>query len=151
MRRDVQRFNRWTEDEVRWLWHLGVGRTAPRVTDKFNPGQKLNALFVAGSIVVMLGTGSILKWFNLFPISWREGATFVHEVLALAIFIVVFGHICFALAHPELLRSMFKGWVSESWAKKHAPQWLQQEKMRAALRTRVQGRTVESPVDAAVD
>jgi formate dehydrogenase subunit gamma len=129
MRRDLRRINVWTRDEVKWLRHLG--RNAPRVVDKFNPGQKLNAIFVGGAILVMLGTGFVLKWFGFFPVSWRTGATFVHDVLALAIFIVVIGHILFALTHPESLRSMVKGWVSEAWAARNAPEWLKEYKARA--------------------
>ena len=49
----------------------------------------------------MLGTGLILKWFNVVPVDWRQGATFVHEVLAFAIFIVVIGHIGFAVTHRD--------------------------------------------------
>jgi formate dehydrogenase subunit gamma len=125
LRYDVRRFNLWTASEVRWLWSLGRSRiTAP---DKFNPGQKLNALFIAGAIVVMLGTGSILKWYRFFPLNWRTGATFVHDVLALGIFIVVFGHILFAVTHRGALRSMFTGWVTESWARRHASGWLAHE------------------------
>jgi formate dehydrogenase subunit gamma len=126
MRRDLRRINLWTSGEVKWLRSLG--RNAPRVTDKFNPGQKLNAIFVGGSIVVMLATGFILKWFRFFPVSWRTGATFVHDVLALAIFAVVIGHILFALTHRESLRSMIKGWVSEAWAARNAPGWLREVK-----------------------
>lgn len=125
LRHDVRRFNLWTASELRWLWSLGRRRIAQ--PDKFNPGQKLNALFIAGAIVVMLGTGSILKWYRFFPLDWRTGATFVHDVLALAIFIVVFGHIIFALTHRDALRSIFKGWVTESWARQHASGWLKQE------------------------
>jgi formate dehydrogenase subunit gamma len=125
MRRDLRRVNKWTRDEIAWLWALG--RRAPRVVDKFNPGQKLNSLFVGGSIVVMLATGIVLKWFQFFPVSWRMGATFVHDVLAFAIFVVVIGHIIFALAHPESMRSMVKGWVTEGWAARHAPAWLREE------------------------
>jgi formate dehydrogenase subunit gamma len=124
MRRDLRRINLWTSDEVKWLRSLG--RNAPRVTDKFNPGQKLNAIFVGGSIVVMLATGFILKWFRFFPVSWRTGATFVHDVLALAIFAVVIGHILFALTHRDSMRSMIKGWVSAAWAAQHAPGWLRE-------------------------
>ncbi|MGO9342732.1 MAG: formate dehydrogenase subunit gamma [Acidimicrobiales bacterium] len=126
MRRDLRRVNVWTRDELAWL--RAFGYRAPKVMDKFNPGQKLNALFIAASIVVMLATGFILKWFRFFPVSWRTGATFVHDVVALAIFVVVFGHILFAVTHRDSLRSMFKGWVSESWAARHAPGWLQEEK-----------------------
>jgi formate dehydrogenase subunit gamma len=125
MRRDLRRINRWTKDEVKWLRSLGWN--APRVVDKFNPGQKLNAIFIGGSIVIMLATGFIMKWFRFFPIGWRTGATFVHDVLAFAIFAVVIGHILFAVAHPESLRSMIKGWVTETWAARHAPGWLREE------------------------
>jgi formate dehydrogenase subunit gamma len=126
MRRDVRRINVWTKDEVKWLRTLGMN--APRVRDKFNPGQKLNAIFVGGAILVMFATGFVLKWFGFFPVSWRTGATFVHDLLALAIFIVVIGHILFAVTHPESLRSMLKGWISESWASRNAPGWLKENK-----------------------
>lgn len=125
LRRDVRRFNLWTPAEIRWLRSLGRKRNPE--PDKFNPGQKLNALFIAGAIVVMLGTGSILKWYRLFPLGWRTGATFVHDVLAAAVFIIVFGHIAFAVAHRDALRSMFRGWVTEAWAKRHASAWLKEE------------------------
>jgi formate dehydrogenase gamma subunit len=128
MRRDLRRINLWTADEVKWL--RSVGRNAPPVVDKFNPGQKLNAIFVGGSIVVMLATGIILKWFRFFPVSWRTGATFVHDVLAFAIFAVVIGHILFALTHRDSMRSMIKGWVSEDWAARHAPGWLREVKAK---------------------
>jgi formate dehydrogenase subunit gamma len=126
MRRDLRRINVWTKDEVKWLRVLG--RNAPRVLDKFNPGQKLNAIFIGACIVIMLATGFILKWFRFFPVSWRTGATFVHDVLAFAIFAVVIGHVLFAVTHRESLRSMIKGWVSEAWAAKNAPGWLQEDK-----------------------
>ena len=128
MRRDLRRINVWTHDEVKWLRSLGMN--APRVMDKFNPGQKLNAIFVGGSIVVMLATGFILKWFRFFPVSWRTGATFVHDVLAFAIFAVVIGHILFALTHRDSMRSMITGWVSETWAARHAPGWLREMRAR---------------------
>lgn len=125
MRRDVRRFNRWTAGEVRWLRSLGADRDVQ--LDKFNPGQKLNAVFVGGAIVVMLGTGVIMHWFGLFPVSWRSGATFVHEVLAFLIVAVVAGHILMALTHPDALRSMVRGWVSATWASRHAPRWAAEE------------------------
>ena len=128
MRRDIRRINVWTNDEVKWLRSLG--RNAPRVVDKFNPGQKLNAIFIGACILVMLATGFILKWFRFFPVSWRTGATFVHDVLAFAIFAVVIGHILFALTHPDSMRSMLKGWVSEAWAAKNAPGWLRENKQQ---------------------
>ena len=49
-------------------------------------------------------------------------------IIDFAIFIVVFGHILYALTHRESMRSMLKGWVSEGWAKRHAPGWLKEQK-----------------------
>ena len=122
MRRDLRRVNVWTRDEIQWLRSLGQ-RGGP-VTDKFNPGQKLNAIFTGGAIAVMLATGCILAWFDEFPLSWRTGATFVHDILALVVVLVVTGHILFALTHPASLRSMVRGWVTRRWAARHAQGWL---------------------------
>lgn len=125
-RRDVRRFNLWTKDEIRWL--KSFGREHLPELDKFNPGQKLNAVFTSGSILVMVVTGLIMKWFSPFPLSWRTGATFVHDVLATVIFLVVAGHITFALANKDALRSIFKGTISESWAARHAVGWLREQR-----------------------
>ena len=122
VRRDLRRFSLWYRDEVRWLRPLG--RRAVHITDKFNPGQKLNALFVAGSIVVMLGTGLIMQWYDV-ALNYRTGATFVHDVLATVLVVVIVSHILVALSHPVALRSMCRGWVSESWARRHGPEWLE--------------------------
>ena len=127
-RRDLRRINVWSRDEVTWLKSLG--RRAPQVVDKFNPGQKLNAIFTGAAIVVMLATGAMLKWFRFFPVEWRTGATFVHDVFALAIFVVVAGHVLFALTHPASLRSMIRGWVTTAWAARHAPGWLAEEQSK---------------------
>ncbi len=125
MRCDVHRFNHWTRAELSWLWRLGA---EPRLEkDKFNPGQKLNAVFVGGSIVLLFGTGVVMKWFGLFPVGWRTGATFVHEVLSFLVVLVVIGHIVMAVTHREALASMLRGWVSVAWARRHAPRWLREE------------------------
>jgi formate dehydrogenase subunit gamma len=121
MRQDVRRVNRWTRDEVRWL--RSFGKVTIRF-DKFNPDQKLNVLFVAGTVVVMLATGAVMQLFGWFPVSWRTGATFVHDVVATVVFVVVTGHVAFALTHPEALRSIIRGWVTEQWAARHAPAWV---------------------------
>ncbi len=125
MRRDLRRINDWTRAEIHWL--LSWGRT-PLETDKFNPGQKLNAIFIGAIIPVMLITGSMLQWFRFFSVSLRQGATFVHDAFAFAIFAAVIGHIVMAITHRDALRSMFKGWVSERWAATHAPRWLRESR-----------------------
>jgi formate dehydrogenase subunit gamma len=126
MRRDVRRINFWTRSEIEWMRTLGK---SPIEADKFNPGQKLNAIFIGAVIILMLVTGSILQWFRFFPVPWRQGATFVHDTFSYAIFAVVIGHIIMALTHPESLRSMFTGWVSEKWAGANGSSWLKEKKL----------------------
>lgn len=125
MRRDLRRFNRWSREEIAWLWSFGAERGLEK--DKFNPGQKLNALFVGGSIAVFLASGIVMQWFAFFPVSWRTGATFVHEVLAFLIVAAVAGHIVMAFTHSNALRSMVRGWVTIEWAIQHAPRWAHEE------------------------
>lgn len=120
LRADFKRFNRWSADDRRW-WRR---RARSRVQlGKFNPGQKLNAVFIGAAIVVQLMTGAIMYWFKPFPDSWRTGATFVHDSTWLVLIIVIIGHIMFALRDPDSMRSMLKGWVPQSWARRERPVW----------------------------
>ena len=126
LRADVRRLNRWNTDDRRWLRTLG--RDLKVRLGKFNPGQKLNAAFTAGAIPVMLATGLIMRFPNEWPLSWRTGATFVHDWIFLALAVTITGHILFALNDPLSLRSMVRGWIPASWARRHAPRWLDEER-----------------------
>jgi formate dehydrogenase subunit gamma len=121
VRRDVRRLARWSTDDRRWL--LSLGRRGRARLGKFNAGQKLNAIFVAGCIPLMLATGGIMRWFDPFPLAWRTGATFVHDWTALVLFVVVFGHIGKALAEPVALRAMARGSVPVTYAQRRHPRW----------------------------
>ena len=125
-RADVRRLNRWNDDDRRWLRTLG--RDIKVRLGKFNPGQKLNAAFTAGAIPVMLATGLIMRFPNQWPLSWRTGATFVHDWMFLALAVTITGHILFALNDPLALRSMVRGRIPASWARRHAPRWLEEER-----------------------
>src|SRR5262245_52911207 len=123
LRDDLGRLNRWSRDDARWF------RRTKRHTvrlGKFNPGQKLNTAFIAGAAVVMLGTGSIMHWFDLFPLDWRTGATFVHDWFALGIWVAVLGHIVFALRDTDSLESMLGGHIAASWTREKAPLWYEE-------------------------
>jgi formate dehydrogenase subunit gamma len=121
VRRDVRRFARWSTDDRRWL--LSLGRRGRARLGKYNAGQKLNAIFVAGSIPVMLVTGGIMRWFDPFPLAWRTGATFVHDWTSLALLAVIVGHIGKALAEPVALRAMARGTVPVGHVEDHHPRW----------------------------
>lgn len=129
-RADVARLNRWAPDDWRWLRSLGRDRSAR--LDKFNPGQKLNAAFTLGAIVVMLGTGSIMHWFRYFPVDWRTGATFVHDWLAIVLTVVILGHLKMAFSDADARRGMSQGWVPTIWARRHRPKWYEEMTGHAA-------------------
>lgn len=121
LRRDVRRLARWSVDDRRFL--LSLGRRGRASLGKFNGGQKANAAFVLGCIPVMLATGSVMRWFEHFPLAWRTGATFVHDWTALALLAVVVGHIAKALMEPVALRSMVRGTVPATHVERHHPRW----------------------------
>ena len=121
LRADLRRINRWLPDDKRWIRTLG--RDPYIKLGKFHPGQKLNAVFIGASIPVMMATGSIMRWFRPFPLTWRTGATFVHDWTAFGLFIVITGHVVKAVSDQEAMRGMLGGTVDRSWAKRHHPRW----------------------------
>jgi formate dehydrogenase subunit gamma len=121
VRADVRRLGRWTRADRRWLWSRG--REARDQVGKFNAGQKANAAFVAGMIPVMVATGVIMRWYEPFELRYRTGATFVHDWTAIVTWVVVTGHIAFALADRGSLQGMLTGRVSRAWAAHHHPLW----------------------------
>ena len=125
LRRDLGVLNRFSADDIRWLRSRGADPTVR--LGKFNPGQKLNAAFVAAALVTLLATGLVLRFFSPFPLAWRTGATFVHDWTALALGLVIIGHIWLAMSDPDALRGMVSGSVPASWARKHRPRWYQDE------------------------
>ncbi|MGO4423883.1 formate dehydrogenase, partial [Streptomyces sp. MCAF7] len=79
--------------------------------------------YISGAVLVMAGTG-LLMWFtDLAPLVWRTSATFVHDWLALAVGIVLLGHIGMALGDPEARRGMRTGTVDRRWAAREHPLW----------------------------
>lgn len=140
LRGDVARLNRWIADDRRWL--RSWGRDPLVRSGKFNGGQKLNSAFTAGAILVMVASGVVMRWFSPFPVTWRTGATFVHDVLAVVLVITLAGHVIYALSDREALRSMVRGWIGAAWADHHAPRWREE---RAAGRGSDHAAQVEPP------
>ena len=98
-RSDVRRLNRFTPADWRWL-RSRTRRDGTIPVGKFNAGQKVNAWLVAGSTGVLLGTGVVMYWTGLVRLSWRSGATFVHDWFALGLGLLVIGHIAYAVQGP---------------------------------------------------
>ena len=127
---DIRALARFDDDDRRWL--RSFGRAKGVRMGKFHPGQKLNAAFTLGAIVVMLATGAIMHWFEPFPVEWRTGATFVHDLLAITLTVVILGHIKMAVSDPDARRGMNQGWVPTIWARRHRPKWYEETTGHAA-------------------
>ena len=145
LRADLRRFNRFSPADRAWVRIAYAARDrrarvrAELRIGKFNPGQKLNAAFTGGAGLVMLATGVILRWYRPWPLSWRAGATFVHNWLAVLIVVAIAGHILFALSDRDALRSIFLGRISRRWARHHAPAWLDEIEASEAEAARTSG------------
>lgn len=123
-RRDLGRLGRFFPHDWRWLGvALRRRRREPSLAGKFNAGQKLYAAFASGALLIMAGTG-ILMWFpRLSPLTWRTGSTFVHDWLALGFAVVITGHVWFATKDPEARRGLRTGYVPRWWAREEHPLW----------------------------
>jgi formate dehydrogenase subunit gamma len=123
-RADVKLLSRWLPVDREWL--RSPDRRSGRLTvGKFNAGQKLNANFIWGAILVMLGTGLVMRFANHWPVRWRTGATFVHDWLAYAVVAVVLGHIWMALRDPLARKAMRTGVAPLLWAIREHRGWAQ--------------------------
>ena len=128
-RADLGALNRFTREDWRWL-RSKDRRDGSFEVGKFNAGQKLNAALTAGSIVVLIGTGTLMFWTGLVRLPWRTGATFVHDWFALGLGLLVLGHMWFAIADPQAREGMRTGRVRRSWATKEHPAWAAEEAER---------------------
>lgn len=122
LRLDTRRMNRFTS--LDWAWLRSKQRRSGKIpVGKFNAGQKLNGSFTVGAVLVMLGTGVIMHFTRLWPLTWRTGATFVHDWLALGIGLVVIGHLWFAAKDPHARVGMRTGKVPVGWARREHSAW----------------------------
>ncbi len=121
---DLRRFDRWGPADFDWFRRPTRRLHLPR--GKFNGGQKAEAAFLGGAMVVMLATGSVMRFAPASVVTLATGATFVHDVGYIALFVAVAVHILFACRRPEQLKSMFTGKVPRAWATRHAAVWLEE-------------------------
>lgn len=114
--------NRFSADDWRWL--RAADRRSGRIAvGKYNAGQKLNAALSAGAIAVLLLSGTVMFLPRVTPLGWRVGATFVHDWTALAVGVLVLGHLHHALRDPAAMAGMRTGYVPRDWAQREHARW----------------------------
>lgn len=123
-RSDAERLNRFTAHDWAWLKSRRARMPGAGVPiGKFNAGQKLYAAFALGSIIVMLITGAMMTFNRAFPDFLLTGATFVHDWLALALAVVVMGHVYKAFGDASARMAMVTGSAPASWAEREHSEW----------------------------
>ena len=117
-------------DDRRWLaWapRAALRRGGePPPAGRFNAGQKANAILVCLLLLAVTVSG-LYWWARLHGIvanSNVDGA--VHNVAAVAIIVLVCGHLYMAVLNPgtrRALRGIVTGRVDAEWAAQHHPAW----------------------------
>ena len=124
-RRDAGLLNRFLPAD--WEWLRSRDRRSGRIkVGKFNAGQKLNASLTLGALIVMFATGMVMFWSSLFTDSIRTGATFVHDWTALALGLLVLGHIWMAFNDATARAGMRTGVVPLAWAEREHGAWAEE-------------------------
>ena len=94
--------------------------------DRFNVGQKINAILNAAFLVLFLASG-LLLWFGERDTRFRWASTVtLHDALLYVSLVLLVGHLYLAVVHPatrHALRGMTLGTVDEEWARRHYPNW----------------------------
>jgi formate dehydrogenase subunit gamma len=125
-RDDAGRLNRFLPSD--WQWLRSRDRRSGRIrVGKFNAGQKLNAAFTLGAILVMLMTGALMFFSSHFADALRTGATFVHDWLALAFVVVVCGHMYMAFNDATARAGLRTGFVPAAWAQREHADWADEQ------------------------
>ena len=91
---------------------------------KYNPGQKMFALFIAGATVGLGVTGIFIWAPTFFPRLIVQLSLMLHSLLFLGSIMFVIVHVYLAtIGNPGTIEAMLYGNVRKLWAKKHHPKW----------------------------
>jgi formate dehydrogenase subunit gamma len=120
----------WMKTAGGYLWHVDK---VPEV-GKYNPGQKMFFLAIAGFGAIMVVTG-IVMWFPLnFPSGLVRWLFVLHALGFVVIFAFFFVHLYLGtIGSPGSAPAMFTGWVTRAWLKKQHPKWLKEMEDKGTL------------------
>lgn len=86
----------WSEDDSRWFHTWMKTRHRPQSEiQKLNGGQKVASAVIGASMLVLLVSGLILRFFRYFPLWMRAGSTLAHTSFFYLLSVVVVAHISF--------------------------------------------------------
>jgi formate dehydrogenase subunit gamma len=123
-KKDVSTFD---EDDKRWVEQRGgyLSRDASHFNiGKYNPGQKLFAIFIAAATLVLGVTGLFIWMPTSFPRWIVQLSLLAHGTLFVGAIMFVVVHVYLAtIGNPGTIEAMLWGSVRKPWARKHHPKW----------------------------
>jgi len=129
----LARDNLWGADDSAWLARSGdlfAGRTHDMPpAGRYNAGQKVIFWWMSATLLVLLLTGLVFwrpYFAGFFPIGLVRLATLVHSLTAVGLILGIIVHIYAAIWVKGTTRAMTRGVVSETWARRHHPRWVEQ-------------------------
>jgi formate dehydrogenase subunit gamma len=127
LHRTAREFDRFDDDDLRWLGWAVVRRGPEPPAGRFNAGQKLNAALVAGLMVVFTVSGVLMYLQETdAAVRGKTSAILVHDIATWIAVPLIAGHLYLALVNPSTrhsLRGMVLGTVRRDWARRHHPKW----------------------------
>ncbi|MDD2850675.1 MAG: formate dehydrogenase subunit gamma [Desulfuromonadaceae bacterium] len=122
--KDVSTFD---QDDKEWVDKRGgyLSREASHFNiGKYNPGQKLFALYVAAATTILGVTGIFIWLPALFPRWIVQISLLTHGLMFVGSIMFVIVHVYLAtIGNPGTIDAMLYGDVKRGWAKKHHPKW----------------------------
>jgi formate dehydrogenase subunit gamma len=123
-KKDVSTFD---QDDKRWVEERGgyLSRDESHFNiGKYNPGQKLFAIFIAVATLTLGTTGMFIWAPGFFPRWIVQMSLMLHGLVFVGAIMFVVVHVYLAtIGNPGTLESMLYGDVRKKWAKKHHPKW----------------------------
>jgi formate dehydrogenase subunit gamma len=128
LRHNLAALWRWQSTDWRWLAALGLTLLGQRphwpAVGRYNAGQKLNSLYLAGLTLGLIISGSLIWPDRLLEPALRASLYALHDLLMLLSLPVLLLHLSLALLWPTTrpaLGGMLSGDVPATWHAQHYP------------------------------
>jgi len=118
--------DRFDDDDRDWLRWAVTRRGDEPPQGRFNAGQKLNTAVIAGLLVVLTVTGTLMYLAEANATFRGTNAIVIHDLATWIAIPLVLGHLFLVLVNPSTrpsLRGMVRGSVRREWARRHHPKW----------------------------
>lgn len=123
-KKDVSTFD---EDDKQWIEKRGgyLSRDETHFNiGKYNPGQKLFAIFIAAATLILGITGLFIWMPTFFPRWIVQLSLMLHGLMFVGSVMFVVVHVYLAtIGNPGTIEAMLYGNVRKFWAREHHPKW----------------------------